>query len=98
VLADGRTVLLGTFTCGFYRVSDIDAPSARWSSCARSGRELRGAGAVGHLVVQTVPDEHALVTLDVSDPSLPREVSRATFDSTFRPHWLALDEGGSRSS
>ena len=97
VLADGRTVLLGTFTCGFYRVSDIDAPSARVDFLRAFGGENCAVPVLsGSWWVQTVPDEHALVTLDVSDPSLPREVSRATFDSTFRPHWLALDEGGSR--
>jgi hypothetical protein len=97
VLADGRTVLLGTFTCGFYRVSDIDAPSARVEFLRAFGGENCAVPVLsGSWWVQTVPDEHALVTLDVSDPSQPREVSRATFDSTFRPHWLAFDEGGSR--
>ena len=43
-----------------------------------------------------MPDEHALVALDVTDSALPREISRVTFDSTFSPHWMALDNGGSR--
>jgi len=59
-------------------------------------RELRGAGAHRALWVQTVPDEQALVALDVTESTRPREIGRLTFDSTFSPHWLALDEGGTR--
>ena len=47
-LADGRTVLLATFTCGFYRVTDIDGPSPRVEFLrAFGGHELRRAGARG---------------------------------------------------
>jgi hypothetical protein len=51
---------------------------------------------VGTRWIQTIPDEHALVTLDIADSAHPREIGRVTFDSTFGPHWLAFDEGGSR--
>jgi 6-phosphogluconolactonase (cycloisomerase 2 family) len=37
-----------------------------------------------------VPAWSAVVSLDISDPSAPREVSRATLDSTDVPHWIAL--------
>jgi hypothetical protein len=97
VLADGRTVLLGTFTCGFYRVTDIDAREARVEFLFAFGGENCAVPVLtGSWWIQTVPDEHALVTLDVSDPGHPREVHRVTFDSSFAPHWLAFDEGGSR--
>jgi hypothetical protein len=97
VLADSRTVLLGTFTCGFYRVSDIDAPSVRVEFLLAFGGENCAVPVlVDSWWIQTVPDEHALVALDVSDPAHPREVQRVTFDSTFAPHWMAYDAGGSR--
>lgn len=97
VLSDGRTVLLATFTCGFYRVTGIEGPSPQVTFVQAFGGENCAVPVlVGSLWVQTVPDEHALVTLDVSDPTRPREVSRIRFDSTFTPHWLAFDEGGSR--
>ena len=96
-LADGRTVLLATFTCGFYRVTDIDGPAPRVEFLRAFGGENCAVPVlVGSLWLQTVPDEHAVVALDVSDPARPREVSRVTFDSTFKPHWMAFDEGGSR--
>ena len=97
VLSDGRTVLLATFTCGFYRVTAIDGATPRIDFLRAFGGENCAVPVlVGSLWIQTVPDEHALVTLDVSDPTHPREISRVAFDSTFAPHWLALDEGGSR--
>ena len=51
--------------------------------------------------VTTAEGEEALtnpqtMVLDVRESNRPREISRVTFDSTFRPHWLAFDEGGSR--
>lgn len=96
-LADGRTVLLATFTCGFYRVTDLDGPSPRVEFLMAFGGENCAVPVlVDSLWLQTVPDEHAVVALDVSDPARPREVSRVTFDSTFKPHWMAFDQGGNR--
>jgi hypothetical protein len=97
VLGDGRTVLLATFTCGFYRVTGIDGPAPKVDFLRAFGGVMCAVPVIaGPYWVQTVPDEHALVALDVTDSAHPREVARVTFDSTFKPHWLALDEGGSR--
>jgi hypothetical protein len=46
--------------------------------------------------IEPVPSAHAVVSLDVSDPSHPLEVSRVTLGSRSFPHWLALDPGGFR--
>ena len=97
VLSDGRTVLLATFTCGFYRVTGIDTPHPQVDFLQAFGGENCAVPLlVGKYWIQSVPDEHALVTLDVSDPARPREVNRVVFDSTFTPHWLAYDSGGAR--
>jgi hypothetical protein len=37
-----------------------------------------------------VPAWSAVVSLDISNPRAPREVSRAVFDSTDVPHWIAV--------
>jgi hypothetical protein len=44
----------------------------------------------GDYYLVTVPAWSAVVSLDISDPSAPREVSRATLDLTDVPHWIAL--------
>jgi hypothetical protein len=97
VLADGRTVLLGTFTCGLYRLTGIDGPAPRLDRVhAFPGRDCAVPARVGRWWVQTVPALRALVALDVADPARPREVSRLAFGDSVRPHWLAADAAGRR--
>jgi len=97
VLEDGRTVLVATFTCGLFRIVGL--------ASERPGAELvhsfDGGGCAvpvvaGRYWVQSVPSAHAVVSLDVSDPARPREVSRVTLGSRNFPHWLALDPEGGR--
>nr|WP_179299460.1 selenium-binding protein SBP56-related protein [Rubrivirga marina] len=97
VLADGRTVLVSTFSCDLYRLDDLDtdAPSADFVH-GFAGTNCALPVVAGRYWVQTVPDEHALVALDVSDPARPREAGRLTLAETDGPHWIALDPGGTR--
>jgi hypothetical protein len=44
----------------------------------------------------TVGAASMLVTLDISDPSQPREVSRLPTEDGFAQHWLAEDPGSNR--
>jgi hypothetical protein len=97
VLADGETVLVATFTCGLFRMTGL--------ATERIGAELvhafEGGGCalpvvVGGTWVQSVPSAHTVVSLDVTDPARPREVSRVTLGSRNYPHWLAFDPGGGR--
>jgi hypothetical protein len=97
VLADGRTVMLGTFTCGLYRLTDIASATPRLDYVsAFPGENCAVPARVGRWWVQTVPALHALVALDVGDPARPREVSRLAFDSAVTPHGLATDASGER--
>ncbi len=50
----------------------------------------------GHYWLQTVPEAHALVSVDISDPEHPREVSTATFGDDEGPHWASIDATGRR--
>jgi hypothetical protein len=50
----------------------------------------------GHFWLQPVPNEHALVSLDISDAERLREVSRVTFGDDEGPHWASLDASGRR--
>ena len=101
VLADGRTVLVNTFTCGLYRLHglDGDAPWAEWvySSPWPEGRNYCAVPVVaGRFWLQPSGPEHSVVSLDISDPGRPREVSRLTLESDEVPHWMALEPSGSR--
>jgi len=50
----------------------------------------------GRYWLQPSGPEHAVVSLDVSDPSHPREVSRLTLGVNEIPHWLGLEASGDR--
>jgi len=100
VLADGRTVLVNTFTCGLYQLRGLetDAPSAEavYSAPWEQGRNCAVPVVAGQFWLQTSGVEHAVVTLDVSNPSLPREVARLTLQPDQVPHWIALEPAGRR--
>jgi hypothetical protein len=100
VLADGRTVLVNTFTCGLYRLSGLegDAPRAEWvySTPWTAGRNCAVPVVAGRFWLQTSGVEHAVVALDISDPGRPREVSRLTLQPDQVPHWIALEPSGHR--
>jgi hypothetical protein len=96
VLADGKTVMFGTFTCGLYHVTSLDQTPRVTFSHAFPGADCAVPVVVGKYWIQTVPAVHALVALDVSDPAKPVEVSRLTFSTEVKPHWLGVDAAGRR--
>jgi len=94
VLGDGRTVLVSTFNCGLYLLEglDTDTTSAR---LVASFPRLQGESCAipvvaGRYYLVTVPAYHAVVSLDISNPAAPREVSRATLDTGDVPHWISI--------
>ena len=100
VLDDGRTVMVNTFTCGLYRLRGVDGDSPTadwvWSSAWEKPPFCAVPVVAGHFWLQTSGPEHAVITLDVSDPSHPREVSRLTLGPQQIPHWIALEPNGDR--
>jgi selenium binding protein SBP56 len=101
VLLDG-TVYVNTFNCGLYRVLGLETsdPKAEFVySFPGAGTKFECAVPVvmGKFWIQTDPSLPGLVTLDVSNPAKPVEVSRLIFDSRFeKTHWLAADRRASR--
>jgi hypothetical protein len=100
VLADGRTVLVNTFTCGLYRINGLDtgAPSAEWvySTPWNAPPFCAVPVVAGHFWLQSIGPEHAVVSLDIADPGRPREVSRLTLAPGEVPHWIGLEPDGDR--
>lgn len=94
VLADGKTVLVSTFSCGLYLMEGLEGatPSARLvASFPRKERTYCAIPVVvGRYYLVTVPAWSAVVALDVTDPAAPREVSRVVLDSTDVPHWISV--------
>ena len=94
VLSDGRTVLVSTFSCGLYLLSGLEgnAPSARLVSSfpKKQGGFCAIPVVVGRYYLVTVPAWSAVVALDISDPSAPREVSRVSLGPDDIPHWISV--------
>jgi hypothetical protein len=94
LLDDGRTVLVSTFNCGLYLMDGLagDTPSARLvaSFPRKAGTSCALPVIAGRYYLVTVPAWSAVVSLDISDPGAPREVSRVTLAEGDVPHWIAI--------
>src|SRR5438270_3205642 len=100
LLQDG-SVYVHTFQCGLYLLRRIntDSPTVKLvhtfkgQSC---GVPFRTGEAQLQLWLQPVPEEHALLSLDINDPEHPKELSRVTLPDDEGPHWAAIDPSGTR--
>ena len=95
LLADDKTVLVSTFSCGLYLLHGLEsaAPSAKLVSSfpRRKGTSCAIPVIAGHFYLVTVPAWSAVVSLDISDPAKPREVSRLALASGDVPHWISIE-------
>ncbi len=97
VLADGKTVLVSTFTCGLYKLAGLETTDPTAEFIYSFGGENCALPVVaGNFWVETVPDSHALVSLDISNSSKPVEVSRLVLGENEKPHWIGLEPNGRR--
>jgi hypothetical protein len=97
LLPDGKSVYIHTFNCGLYLLRGIDQPEP--SATFVKGFEGKNCGVpilTGHYWLQPVPDAHALVALDITDPEHPRQVSSVKLGDDESPHWIAIDGTGRR--
>lgn len=94
LMPDGKTVLVSTFNCGLYLLDGLEgeSPSARLVASFPQKPDTYCAIPVisGHYYLVTVPAWNAVVSLDISDPASPREVSRLTLGPEDVPHWIAI--------
>lgn len=94
LMADGKTLLVSTFNCGLYLMEGLegDTPSARLvaSFPQKAGTSCAIPVISGHFYLVTVPAWSAVVSLDISDPARPREVSRVTLGAGDVPHWISI--------
>ena len=103
LLGDGKSVMITTFRCGLYVLSELDgipvaklARSFPWSPVAGEDTDCNVPVRLGRFWVQPVGTTGSLVVLDVSRPEKPVIVDELSFGIDARPHWLALEPGGRR--
>jgi hypothetical protein len=94
VLTDGKTVLVSTFNCGLYLMEGLETetPAGRLvaSFPRKAGTHCAIPVVAGHYYLVTVPAWNAVVSMDITDPSAPHEVSRVTLGPDDNPHWIAI--------
>jgi|GEM_PF-198096 len=97
LLPDGRSIYIHTFNCGLYLLRGVesDTPTSTFVK-GFAGKDCGVPILTSHYWLQPVPETHALVALDISDPEHPREVSSVSFGNDEMPHWIALDPTGKR--
>lgn len=97
VLADGKTVLVQTRSCGLHRVTGLDTDTPRAEPVYTFAGGLCGVPiVVGNYWIEAVPSIGGLVVLDVSNSARPVKVSELSLGANQFTHWLAWDEAGSR--
>jgi len=97
LLPDGHSIYVHTFSCGLYLLRGVETASP--SVTFVHGFEGMDCGVPlvdGHYWLQPVPALHGLVSLDISDPEHPRQVSSVSVGDDEKPHWIAIDATGRR--
>ena len=81
-----------TLSCGVQRVTGMEGPSPKAKLVHQYPGSWCGVPTiVGGYMVQSVPDIHGFIVLDISDGDRPVEVSRLVIGSDFAAHWTAWD-------
>lgn len=98
-LADGRTVLMNSYYCGFFRITRLDGEPKIERVLTLPLPENVGCSVpliAGKFMIMPIAFAHRFATLDISDPAHPKEVASFATDTTFFPHWIAGDPGSDR--
>ena len=95
LLDDGQTVVVSTLSCGLYRVEGLEGenPSPVLIHTF-DDRRCDMPAVIGRYWVQTLSTKHAIVSLDISNPTHPVQVARLELGADNRPHWLASGPEG----
>jgi len=86
------SVFVQTLGCGLERITEIESHHPR-SQLVYSfpGNWCGVPTIVGHYLIQTSPNIHSVIVLDIANAAKPVEVSRCKFGEKFRPHWTGWD-------
>ena len=99
-LPDGRTVMVNSFYCELYHLVDLSADRPRLEPVhlehALHAEGCAVSAVIGHYLLLPAASAHDVVSIDVSDPTHPKEVSALHLDAKFFPHWISVDPGRDR--
>ena len=96
---DDGSALLNTYYCGFYHVTNLDTKPRIARVMAMPQPANIGCSVpliVGKFWIMPIAYGHRFATLDISDPSHPKEIASFPTDTTFFPHWISADPKSDR--
>lgn len=91
-LGPDGSIFVQTLACGIERISDVGTDPKSHLVYDFPGSFCGVPTIVGHFLIQSVPDIHSLVVLDIANATKPVEVSRVKLSDRCRPHWTGWDE------
>lgn len=95
-LSDG-SVMMNTYTCGFYHIAGVaGSPTIERVMSFPRNRGCSVPVVVDSFMILPIAYAHRYSTINIADPAHPREVASLVTDSTFFPHWAAVDPGSNR--
>ena len=97
-LEDG-SVMMNTYTCGFYRISGLTDTPRIDRVMGMKPRPNFGCSVpviAGHFMVMPIAYAHRYATIDIADPTHPKEVASLPTSAGFFPHWISADPGSDR--
>lgn len=96
-------MLITTFRCGLYTLTDLDTRpvatlirSFPWSPVEGEDTDCNVPVRYGSFWIQPVGTTGSIVVLDLSDLEKPTIVDELSLGVDARPHWIALEPGGTR--
>ncbi len=96
-LAPDGSIFVQTLACGLERITAVNSDHPRSRLVYTFQGDWCGVPTiVGHFLVQSVPDTHGLVVLDIANGTKLVEVSRLKLGETYRPHWTGWDPATGR--
>lgn len=95
-MADGKTAMLNSYMCGFYRIANLETTPTVERTMMLPGVGCSVPYVSGKLMVMPIAYGHRFVTLDISNPRKPVEIASMATDTTFFPHWVSGDAGSDR--
>ncbi|MGA8270451.1 MAG: hypothetical protein WB919_02760 [Candidatus Sulfotelmatobacter sp.] len=91
-LGPDGSVFVQTLGCGLEHITEIESDHPRSQLVYTFPGNWCGVPTiVGHYLIQSAPNIHSAIVLDIANGTKPVEVSRCKFGDNFRPHWTGWD-------
>jgi len=91
-LGPDGSIFVQSLGCGIERITGVDTDTPRSQLVHTFPGNWCGVPTiVGHYLIESVPEAHGLVVLDIQNGAKPAEVGRLKISDTFQPHWTGWD-------